>query len=108
MLGWMPATYDAHNAMNALMACVDDKGAGQFNLGGYCNPKVDELTRQVQSETDKSRRDAMIRQAFEIHAADVGHIPLHQQALAWGVSRKVALVQMADNFMPFKWMSLAK
>ncbi|AVT00795.1 ABC transporter substrate-binding protein [Paracidovorax avenae] len=108
MLGWMPATYDAHNAMNALMACVDDKGAGQFNLGGYCNSKVDELTRQVQSETDKSRRDAMIRQAFEIHAADVGHIPLHQQALAWGVSRKVALVQMADNFMPFKWMSLAK
>ncbi|BFO54130.1 ABC transporter substrate-binding protein [Acidovorax sacchari] len=108
MLGWMPATYDAHNAMNALMACVDEKGAGQFNLGGYCNPKVDELTRQVQSETDKARRDAMIRQAFEIHAADVGHIPLHQQALAWGVSRKVALVQMADNFMPFKWMSLAK
>ncbi len=108
MLGWMPATYDAHNAMTALMACVDDKGAGQFNLGGYCNPKVDQLTRQVQSEVDKARRDAMIREAFEIHAADVGHIPLHQQALAWGVSRKVALVQMADNFMPFKWMSLAK
>ncbi|AVS63970.1 ABC transporter substrate-binding protein [Paracidovorax avenae] len=108
MLGWMPATYDAHNAMNALMACVDDKGAGQFNLGGYCNPRVDQLTQQVQSETDKARRDAMIREAFEIHAADVGHIPLHQQALAWGVSRKVALVQMADNFMPFKWMSLAK
>ncbi len=108
MLGWMPSTYDAHNAMNALMACVDDKGAGQFNLGGYCNPKVDQLTQQVQSETDKARRDAMIREAFEIHAADVGHIPLHQQALAWGVSRKVALVQMADNFMPFKWMSLAK
>ncbi|WP_029413496.1 ABC transporter substrate-binding protein [Paracidovorax oryzae] len=108
MLGWMPSTYDAHNAMNALMACVDDKGAGQFNLGGYCNPKVDQLTQQVQSETDKARRDAIIREAFEIHAADVGHIPLHQQALAWGVSRKVALVQMADNFMPFKWMSLAK
>ncbi len=108
LLGWMPATYDAHNAMNALMACVDDKGAGQFNLGGYCNAKVDQLTRQVQSETDKGRRDAMIREAFEIHAADVGHIPLHQQALAWGVSRKVALVQMADNFMPFKWMSIAK
>ncbi|MEZ4132921.1 ABC transporter substrate-binding protein, partial [Salmonella enterica] len=47
LLGWMPATYDAHNAMNALMACVDDKGTGQFNLGGYCNAKVDQLTRQV-------------------------------------------------------------
>ncbi|SFD84316.1 peptide/nickel transport system substrate-binding protein [Paracidovorax konjaci] len=108
MLGWSPATYDAHNALNALVACVDDKGAGQFNLGSYCNAKVDQLTRQIQSETDKTRRNAMIREAFEIHAADVGHIPLHQQALAWGVSRKVALVQMADNFMPFKWMSITK
>ena len=39
------ATYDSHNALNALVRCVDDKGgAGQFNLGAYCNPKVDELT----------------------------------------------------------------
>ncbi|MCZ2407803.1 MAG: ABC transporter substrate-binding protein [Burkholderiales bacterium] len=106
MLGWTPGTYDAHNALNALMACPDDKGTGQFNLGSYCNAKVDELTRKIQSETDKTKRNAMIREAFEIHAADVGHLPLHQQALAWGVSKKVKLVQLADNFMPFKWMSI--
>jgi hypothetical protein len=29
-----------------------------------------------------------------------GHLPLHQQALAWGVNKKVKLVQLADNFMP--------
>ena len=45
LLGWTPGTYDAHNALFALMACADDKGAGQFNLGSYCNPKVDELTQ---------------------------------------------------------------
>lgn len=106
MLGWTPATYDAHNALNALVACVDDKGTGQFNLGSYCNPKVDELTRKIQSETDKTKRNAMIKEAFDIHAADVGTLPLHQQALAWGVSKKVTLVQLADNFMPFKWMSI--
>ena len=108
MLGWTPSTYDSHNALNALVACVDDKGAGQFNLGAYCNPKVDELTKKIQAETDKTKRNAMIREAFEIHAGDVGHIPLHQQSLAWGVSKKVQLVQLADNFMPFKWMSIAK
>jgi peptide/nickel transport system substrate-binding protein len=106
MLGWTPGTYDAHNALNALMACVDDKGTGQFNLGAYCNPKVDELTKKIQSETDKARRNAMIKEAFEIHSADIGHLPLHQQALAWGVSKKVELVQLADNFMPFKYMSI--
>ncbi len=108
LLGWTPGTYDAHNALNALMACVDDKGAGQFNLGSYCNPKVDELTKKIQSETDKARRAAMIKEAFDLHAADIGHLPLHQQALAWGMSKKVDLVQLADNFMPFKWISIKK
>jgi peptide/nickel transport system substrate-binding protein len=106
MLGWTPATYDAHNALNGLMRCADDKGAGQFNLGSYCNPKVDELIGKIQSETDKTKRDSYIKEAFEIHTADIGHLPLHQQALAWGVSKKVTLVQMADNFMPFKWISI--
>ena len=108
LLGWTPSTYDAHNALNALLACVDDKGAGQFNLGSYCNPKVDQLTRAIQSETDKTKRNAMIKEVFEIHAADIGHLPLHQQALAWGVNKKVDLVQMGDNYMPFKFMSIKK
>ena len=106
MLGWTPATYDAHNALNAIIACVDDKGAGQFNLGAYCNPAVDELTKKVQAETDKTKRNAYIKEAFDVHAADIGHIPLHQQALAWGVSKKVKIVQLADNFMHFKWISI--
>lgn len=108
MLGWTPSTYDSHNALNALMVCVDDKGAGQFNLGAYCNPKVDQLTKAIQSETDKTKRGAMIKEAFDLHAADIGHLPLHQQALAWGVSKKVDLVQLADNFMFFKWISIKK
>jgi peptide/nickel transport system substrate-binding protein len=106
MLGWTPSTYDAHNALNALMRCADDKGAGQFNLGSYCNPKVDELILRIQSETDKSKRNAMIKEAFTLHADDIGHLPLHQQALAWGVANNVQLVQMADNVMPFRYISV--
>ncbi|MDR7094396.1 ABC transporter substrate-binding protein [Hydrogenophaga laconesensis] len=106
MLGWTPGTYDSHNALNALMRCVDDKGSGQFNLGAYCNPKLDELTVKIQSETDKAKRDAMIKEAFQLHTDDIGHLPLHQQALAWGVANNVELVQLADNFMPFRFMSV--
>ncbi len=106
LLGWAPSTYDAEDALGALVACPDGKGAGQYNLGGYCNPRVDALIRRIAVETDKARRDAMIREAFQIHAEDVGHLPLHQQQLAWGVSDKLRLVQLADNNMPFKWMSI--
>jgi peptide/nickel transport system substrate-binding protein len=108
MLGWTPSTYDAHDALNSLMACPSETGAGQFNLGAYCNPKLDQLIHQIQSETDKAKRNAEIKEAFEIHAADIGHIPLHQQVLAWGVNKKVSLVLRADNYMNFKWMSIAK
>jgi peptide/nickel transport system substrate-binding protein len=27
---------------------------------------------------------------------------LHQQALAWGINKKVSLTQRGDNYMPFK------
>jgi peptide/nickel transport system substrate-binding protein len=106
LLGWTPSTYDAHNVLNALIRCVDDKGAGQFNLGSYCNPKVDELIAKIQSETDKAKRNALISEAFKIHSDDIGHLPLHQQALAWGVSNKVDLVQRPDNVMPFRYMNV--
>ena len=48
----------------------------------------------------------MIREAFKIHQDDVGHIPLHQQALAWAASKKVELVQLPNNYMYFKWITL--
>ncbi|WP_243457659.1 ABC transporter substrate-binding protein [Ottowia testudinis] len=106
MLGWAPTSYDAHNVLSSLTACADDKGNGQFNLGSYCNPKLDEVIKKIQVETDQPKRDALIREAFQIHMDDIGHLPLHQQSLAWGVSRKVDLVQLADNFMFFKWITV--
>ena len=106
LLGWTPSTYDAHNALNALMRCVDDQGSGQFNLGSYCNPKLDELIRKIQSETDQPKRQAMITEAFKIHADDIGHLPMHQQALAWGVAKKVEIGQRPDNYMPFRYISI--
>jgi peptide/nickel transport system substrate-binding protein len=108
LLGWTPSTYDAHDALNALMACPDESGAGQFNLGAYCNPKQSQLIKQIQSETDKAKRDAMIHEAMKIHQDDIGHLPLHQQALAWGTSKKIEITQRADNYMPFKWISVKK
>jgi peptide/nickel transport system substrate-binding protein len=104
LLGWTPGTYDAHNALSNLMATPTDKGQGTFNLGSYSNAKLDELTQKIQSETDQAQRNAMIAEAFKLHADDIGHIPLHQQALAWAMKRNVSLVQLADNFMPFKYI----
>lgn len=106
LLGWTPGTYDAHNALDNLITTPTDKGKGQFNLGSYSNAKVDDLTTKIQSENDAAKRSAMIAEAFKLHAEDVGHIPLHQQALAWAMKKNVDLVQLADNFMPYKWITV--
>jgi peptide/nickel transport system substrate-binding protein len=108
LLGWTPSTTDAHDALYNLMATPTDKGQGQYNLGTYSNPKFDELTGKIQTETDKAKRNAMIREAFKIHQDDVGHIPLHQQALAWAFNKRVTLTQLPSNYMFFKWVSLSK
>jgi glutathione transport system substrate-binding protein len=106
LLGWTPSTVDAHDVLSSIMATPNDKGQGTFNLGAYSNPKLDELTQKIQSETDQKKRNDMIREAFKIHQDDVGHIPLHQQALAWAHSDKVSLVQLPNNYMYFKWITL--
>jgi len=106
LLGWTPSTYDAHNALSSLIATPSDKGQGQFNLGAYSNPKVDELTIKIQSETDQAKRNAMIKEAFDLHGQDIGHLPLHQQALAWAMKKNVSLTQLPDNFMPYRWVTV--
>jgi peptide/nickel transport system substrate-binding protein len=101
LLGWTPGSFDSYNPLNFLHHCPKDTGEGKFNLGGYCNPEVDKLTAKINSETDQAKRDALIEQAWTMTIDDVAHIPLHQQALAWGVSNKVQLKQRPDN--EFKW-----
>jgi peptide/nickel transport system substrate-binding protein len=104
MLGWTPDSYDAQNALFALIMTPSPAGQGLFNLGTYSNKRVDELSAQIASELDQTKRNAMIAEAFKIHSDDIGHIPLHQQALAWAMKKNVELVQLADNFNLLKWV----
>jgi peptide/nickel transport system substrate-binding protein len=104
LLGWTPGSLDAWNVLTNIIGCRDAAGkGGMFNLGGYCNPKIGELADRILVETDTDKRNDLIAQAFRIEHEDVSHVPLHQQVLVWGVSRKVTAVQRADNQIPFYW-----
>ena len=106
MLGWTPSTYDAHNALINLMASPGPGGQGLFNLGSYNNARVDALTKQVGAEGDRARRQQLISEAFRIHKDEFGHIPLHQQFIAWGMRKNVTVVQLADNYNYYKWIQV--
>jgi peptide/nickel transport system substrate-binding protein len=91
--------------LNDILGCRDDpkSSRGEANLGGYCNKELDALSDKILLETDTAKRDQMIKQTFEIEAKDWGYIPLHQQGLAWGISKKVKLTQRADNQVLLYW-----
>jgi peptide/nickel transport system substrate-binding protein len=106
LAGWTPASQDAHNALFALMSTPGEGAQGQFNGGGYSNPKVDDLTRRIGAENDPAKRTAMIAEAFKIHQDDIGHIPLHQQPITWGLRKSVEMVQIPDNFQYLRWVTV--
>jgi peptide/nickel transport system substrate-binding protein len=107
MVGWSPAGYDAHNALFYLMATpAGTAGQGSWNMGAYSNARLDTLTSAIQIETDLTKRTAMMNEALALHRDDVGHIPMHQQSLAWGMRANVEIAQRADNYMFFKWASV--
>ena len=102
LLGWTPGTLDAHNVILNLITCrAENKGL--FNLGGYCNKRISELEPLIEGETDQAKRQAMIDEVFKIHLDEMGHIPLHQQPLSWGVSDRVSVAQRADNVFDLRY-----
>ena len=108
MLGWTPgSTYDVHNVFEQLMQTRDpQRRKGPFNVGGWSNKRFDELANKIEQETDKTRRDAMIVEAHKIHTDEVGHIPLHQQALVWAVRSNVEIHQPADNWFSLRYVQI--
>ena len=107
MLGWTPSTFDSHNPIASVMSCRGQgDGLGQFNIGGYCNLRINALAAKIQAESDQAIRQAMIDEAFRIHKDEVGHIPLHQQPLSWGVAADIQLVQRPDNIFSLRYVTM--
>ncbi len=96
LLGWTPSTFDSWNVIVSLAGC-HSAGRGPSNYGSYCNPHVDELADKILTESDETTRNALIFDAFKILSDDVALIPMHQQAIAWGVSKKITMPVRADD-----------
>jgi len=106
LLGWTPGSFDSWNALYNLVHTRTEGGAGTFNLGGYANPEIDALTAAILTETDLDARAALIAEAWQRLHEDVGYLPLHQQALAWGIADGLQVAQRADN--QFVWRHVVK
>jgi peptide/nickel transport system substrate-binding protein len=105
LLGWTPATYDAHNPLYTLLHTRDGK-RGEVNVGGYSNKALDELTDKIGVETDQAKRNDMIKQSILLLQKEIPTIPLHQQVIVWAAKNNIDLAQPADNFLPFRYVKV--
>lgn len=103
LLGWTPATYDAHNPLYSLLG-TRAGGRGEVNVSGYSNPALDDLIEKIGVETDRTKRDGLIDDAARVLQHDLPTIPLHQQVIVWAAKNNAEVAQLADNFFPFRYI----
>ena len=106
LLGWTPATSDAHNALFNLLGTRDGT-RGVFNNGGYSNPRMDDLISRIATETDQAARQRLISESAALVRDDVAYLPLHQQQIVWAARSNVELVQTADNYIQLRRFRVA-
>ncbi|SED42883.1 peptide/nickel transport system substrate-binding protein [Rhizobiales bacterium GAS188] len=107
LVGYSPFTYDAHIFLSSIVATRDQQsGRGTFNIGGYSDPKVDQLIAKIQSDTNPEERRALIGQALSLVKESAAYIPIHQLEILWGVKENVSVVQPADLSFPLRLFSV--
>ena len=107
MLGWAPVTQDALGVFLPVMA-LKAEGSGAFNAGRYTNPKVEELVKSARMEMNPEKRRALISEIQRIHKDDIGHIPLHEQLVLWGVRDGVEVQPDARDYVILRFVNVRR
>ncbi|MFI4996511.1 MAG: ABC transporter substrate-binding protein [Hyphomicrobiales bacterium] len=107
LVGYSPFTYDAHIFLASIVATRDAAtGRGIFNIGGFSDPKVDELIARIQSDRNADERRDLIKQALTLVKEQAAYFPIHQLEILWGVKDNVSVVQPADLSFPLRLFSI--
>ena len=103
----MASTFDSQYALQSLMRTrIEKTPDGDYNLGRYSNAKVVAAIVKLKTEVDTKKRAELAREVSQLHQADVGHIPLHNQVIPWAMRSNVKVVHRADNRLTVRWVQI--
>jgi peptide/nickel transport system substrate-binding protein len=102
MLGWGVPTFDALYSLQSLVRSVGPGGDGNYNVGRYSNPKMDQIIDRAKTETDTLIRNRLLTEALALQNTDVAHIPLHNQVIPWAMKKNIDVVHRADNRLDWR------
>jgi peptide/nickel transport system substrate-binding protein len=107
LVGWGVPPYDSEYIFSYMYHTRDAK-YGSWNGTKYSNPEIDKLIEALSSETDLSKRNAMIAQIWSTVGPEVNYIAVHHQVLAYAMKNDLDVPVHPDNQVFFKLVALRK
>ena len=106
VLGWTGATFEPEGALVPLAHSRNGPGLGEYNFGGYSNPKVDALIDQGRAQFDESRRSALFSQAMQVMSDDTAFVPLIHRHVTWAMRKNVKVVLRPNDNVDLRFVRL--
>jgi peptide/nickel transport system substrate-binding protein len=82
-------TSDALYTLNSLLHSVGARGDGDFNMGRWSHPEMDQLIERIKVEAEPARRTEAIRKALVLANRELPLIPIHQPLIPWAMRKNV-------------------
>ncbi|MDH1702327.1 ABC transporter substrate-binding protein [Comamonas terrigena] len=108
LYGWGVPTYDSAYIFDFLVATRGKEGRGAQNATHYSNAELDNKIISLSSESDKAKRDATIKQIWDVVQKERFYIPLHDQVIHFASVKKINVPVHPDNVLHFKDVKFVK
>jgi peptide/nickel transport system substrate-binding protein len=105
VIGWTTATAEPEGVLVPIVH-TRTGGAGEYNFGGYSNPKVDAAIDKGRVEFDTARRTAYFTEAMAAMDADAGFIPLVYRNIGWAMRANVKAVVRPNDVLDLRYVNV--
>jgi peptide/nickel transport system substrate-binding protein len=106
VIGWNASTVEPEGVLVPLAHTRTGPGVGEYNFGGYSNPKVDAAIDRGRMEFDPARRAALFTEAMLGIEADAAFIPLFYRKITWAMRKGVKAVVRPNDIVDLRMVNV--
>ncbi|MFV0474389.1 MAG: ABC transporter substrate-binding protein [Pikeienuella sp.] len=104
---WGVSTYDSQYMFDNLVHSKKD-GLGNWSAINYQNPDLDAKIESLATEADIARRDATIREIWDVVQEETFYLPIHVQMLARATDSRIGITSNMGNQVFVKTIEVAE
>jgi peptide/nickel transport system substrate-binding protein len=106
VIGWNVGTAEAEQALLPLAHTRGAQAVGEYNFGGYSNPKVDALIDRGRIEFDPHKRRVLFGEAMDALDADAAFIPLVYRKVIWALRSGVTTIPRPNDILELRFTNV--